>query len=402
MNDKIRKYKQINRFFSIISSICCYAGAIYMIVILFCQYNDNRDSSQASMKRFNESPTGRYPSLTFCIYAKNGKMFKEEVLKKVLGLRKDAYYQLLTGDRNLSNLDLTQIKFNDMMFGIEDFLEEVVVEDNSYQTYNHWSPRMKDMAGPALHQRYQDPRTNCFTYNTEYSQSVSLNSMKIKFNITKFQHLLDHAGKIYILAHYPGVLIRDMKMFLMKVSHWENLKPENSNNQIQIELTGVTLMRFRATAAEKCDPELVDDDAKWKQRVIQTVGCVPPYWNNINVSHRDGKGICNTKKELSIMKSYWPIDGGHLVNPIFDTYTRPCNKMILFNTILKDYEDDPELLKIKIRMKEEFYQEILNTRGFSMADLWASIGGYVGVFLGFSIHQATANLIDIVKRWLMS
>ena len=63
-------------------------------------------------------------------------------------------------------------------------------------------------------------------------------------------------------------------------------------------------------------------------------------------------------------------------------------------------EDDPELLKIKIRIQEELYQEILNTRGFGMADLWASIGGYVGVFCGFSIHQAATSSISYLKRSL--
>lgn len=63
-------------------------------------------------------------------------------------------------------------------------------------------------------------------------------------------------------------------------------------------------------------------------------------------------------------------------------------------------EDDPEFLKIKIRIQEELYQEVLNTRGFGMADLWASIGGYVGVLCGFSIHQAAISLISYLKRSL--
>ena len=186
-------------------------------------------------------------------------------------------------------------------------------------------------------------------------------------------------------------------MFLMKVSHWENLKPENNNNQILIQLPGVTVMRFRETAADACDPNLIDDDTRWTKQVAKKIGCTPPYWNN-NSNARHAPEICNSKEKLNLMQSYWAVDGGILANSVFNDYTKPCNKMIIFNTIFKDYEDNPELLKIKIRFQEEFYQEILNTRGFGMADLWASIGGYVGVFCGFSMHQAANSLFSSFKK----
>ena len=53
---------------------------------------------------------------------------------------------------------------------------------------------------------------------------------------------------------------------------------------------------------------------------------------------------------------------------------------------------------IKITLQDEFYHEILNTRDFGMADLWASIGGYVGVFCGYSVLHAKDYLIDTLKK----
>ena len=64
---------------SVILPICCYGGTIYMVAILFCKYQSNLDSSQTSMKRFNESPVGKYPSFTFCINAEEGKLFNNEI-----------------------------------------------------------------------------------------------------------------------------------------------------------------------------------------------------------------------------------------------------------------------------------------------------------------------------------
>ena len=49
---------------------------------------------------------------------------------------------------------------------------------------------------------------------------------------------------------------------------------------------------------------------------------------------------------------------------------------------------------LKFRIRQNFYQEILNTRGFGADDLWGSIGGYVGIFCGYSILQGATYFIQ--------
>ena len=389
---------------AVILSLCCYGGAIYMVAIMFRQYQSNLDSSQSSMKRFNESPVGRYPSFTLCIYAKKGRLFKSEILQGEYGLSKKDYYDLLAGDKNDTNSILPQIEFNKVVTGLDEFLEEFEVEDYSYRTYSEWKPSIKDTVALPLRQSYRDPTTNCFTYDTEYNKTVSLNAVKIKFNITKFQQLFDNSGKMYVQAHYPGLMIRDMKTYLMKISNWHTLKPQNGNNEIRIQFPGVTLMHFRENAIEPCDPNLADDDSEWMEYVNEEIGCIPPYWNNTIKDHHDHESFdaCNLQKLLGKIKDYWPIDGGIKSNEVFNNYKKPCNKMIVFNNVdHMAYEDVKDVLKIKLRIREEFYQEILNTRAFGLADLWANIGGYVGIFCGYSILQATNYFIANIKQFII-
>ena len=157
-----------------------------MIIIPCCQYYDNRDSSKASMKCFNDLPSGRYPSFTFCAHPKEGKLFNNEILLQQFGLSKEEKYQILIGKRNATNLQLNKIKFDKLVSGIDEFMEIFEAEDNSYLTYNEWNPSMTNSMGSPLHQTYRDPTSNCFTYDTIYDQSLSLNSIKIKFNIRLF------------------------------------------------------------------------------------------------------------------------------------------------------------------------------------------------------------------------
>ena len=105
---------------------------------------------------------------------------------------------------------------------------------------------------------------------------------------------------------------------------------------------------------------------------------------------------------LDRVKDFWPMAGGIKANEVFKNYTKPCHKMIVFNNMNhRVYESAEDILKIKIRMREEFYQEILNTRAFGMADLWANIGGYVGIFCGYSILQATTYFMANVENFKM-
>ena len=388
----------------VILPICCYGGTIYMMAILFYNYQSNLDSSQASMKQFNQSPTGRYPSFTFCVYEKTRKLFKNEILQRDYRLGYNDYYESLSGDINDKNMIISQIEFDKVITGMDEFVEEFEAEDYSDQAYNAWTPSVRDTVAFPFHDSYQDPTTNCFTYNTEYNKSVSLRALSMRFNITKFQNFFGQSGRMYIKAHHPSLMIRDVKTFLTKISHWSSLKPENSNNEIRFVFQGVTLMRFRENAIDPCDPHLIDDDSEWRAHVEKKIGCIPTYWNNTTKNHTMHISLdaCRSQKTLSKVKEYWPIHGGIKANDVFNHYTKPCNKMILFNNVEKVAKANAHnLLKIKMRIQEEFYQETLNTRVFGMADLWANIGGYVGIFCGYSILQGTNYFIDILREWVI-
>ena len=129
----------IDKIVSMSLSLCCYGSSIYMIFFLFSKYHDNEDSSKVEMKQFHISPSGRYPSFTFCVSAKDGKLFKAEVLQNEFGMTQEEYYQQLTGGLDTANMDLTSEKFNRVITKIDDFLEEFEVEDSSFQMYNEWN-----------------------------------------------------------------------------------------------------------------------------------------------------------------------------------------------------------------------------------------------------------------------
>ena len=132
----------VDKVLPIILSLCCYVGCIFMTTVLFCQYNDNKDTSRVTMKQFNLSPTGRYPSFTFCIRATEGKLFKEEILQNDFGINQTTYYHQLTGDKDTTSLDLCKSQFDKVIIKIDDFLEKLNAEDYFYKKYNRWNSKI--------------------------------------------------------------------------------------------------------------------------------------------------------------------------------------------------------------------------------------------------------------------
>ena len=384
---------------SIALSLCCYGCSIYMMVFLFCKYYDNEDSSTVEMKRFHDSPSGRYPSFSFCIHAKGGKLYKDEILRNEIGLTQEEYYQQLTGGGNATHSELTKNKFDKVINKIDDILESFMAEDSSFRKYDQWDFTLKEIQNSPLHPSYQDPTINCFTYNTEYSKSVSLRQITIKFNITKFRNLFPGSGKLYIIAHYPGQLIRNIRKYMKKFDHWNELKSDNNNNQIAFSFSGLTVIRLRENAVNPCDPNLIDDDREWKKHVIKIIGCIPPYWNNNSNHYLEPEKICTSKNDLESIKVYWPNENNVPARHIFQNYTKPCNsfEQLIFNSDVRYYKM-PDILKMRIQLQNDMYQEVLNTKAFGRADLWANIGGFVGIFCGFSMLQLTTHFVDAIKK----
>ena len=46
---------------------------------------------------------------------------------------------------------------------------------------------------------------------------------------------------------------------------------------------------------------------------------------------------------------------------------------------------------------DETYQEILNVKSFNVEALWSSIGGFVGIFLGYSLMQVPELIFNTVR-----
>ena len=75
----------------------------------------------------------------------------------------------------------------------------------------------------------------------------------------------------------------------------------------------------------------------------------------------------------------------------------PCDKMTI-STNIERTKTDPKfadkLMLFRFHYVSEDYQEIVNVRDFGIEAFWSSIGGFMGMFLGYSCLQLAEISMD--------
>ena len=137
---------------------------------------------------------------------------------------------------------------------------------------------------------------------------------------------------------------------------------------------------------------------------------------------------CTSAQQLRSAAKYLPYKSP-LNDEIFSQYHPPCYRMRVTVNTNKDAYTDPTLLKIKFRYRwdenlnmqyrkyfmlciiktflsvycylfhsSDYFQETTNVRKFSRDSVWGNVGGYVGMFLGFSVLQIPSLLNAVYHK----
>ena len=72
------------------------------------------------------------------------------------------------------------------------------------------------------------------------------------------------------------------------------------------------------------------------------------------------------------------------------SYKGPCIDMGILSTnerVSRTSPDNMESLRIRIEFMERYYQEIVNGQDFGFESFWSAVGGFLGIFMGYSMLQ---------------
>ena len=72
---------------------------------------------------------------------------------------------------------------------------------------------------------------------------------------------------------------------------------------------------------------------------------------------------------------------------VFATYDPPCVSMVDWSTVNRDGQNHGDDLRLEFVYMSTEYKEITNTQSFGFESFVSGLGGFVGIFLGYSILQ---------------
>ena len=133
-------------------------------------------------------------------------------------------------------------------------------------------------------------------------------------------------------------------------------------------------------------------------------GCKPPHWN---VS--SDYPICNSKRQMKNVLIRETVD--QIASTSFLTkFLEPCDGILsaTFNTVSERRQltfggvttsDGVNSAEVGFIFKNDHYKEIKYTRKFDIESLIGNVGGYIGLFLGFSIWQLPDGIQYLNSKW---
>ena len=85
----------------------------------------------------------------------------------------------------------------------------------------------------------------------------------------------------------------------------------------------------------------------------------------------------------------------HVAEKTQHLYTPPCKELRTSGKFVNNGFVGYDALILQLDYMTNTFKIIVNTQAFSVKDLWSQIGGFIGIFLGYSLLQVNLHYVLI-------
>ena len=395
--------------------IFCLCMASYWIALFSAQYVENRDAIYISMKTFNENPIDKYPTFTLCFGGDNFHWYRENNIFDAYGINSTQYELMLMGEKAMTDKlnktsklyekhpvflsDFDDTNFDHFSLRTSDFVHELnfFTKERSNDVNIIGSNVDNETLDSNFHLSYQTANKICFTRNSNDVLKTTRSYDLITFNSSVIGHERYKNADIQVFIHAPDQLVKSLykPKYESSLSHFTStLKTTSSKGPkiLEFKISQVQQLRKRFDSNTPCNVDVSDYDRYYKQQISQRLGCVPPYWWKM-VSDDSQLKQCITPTKLA--------DAHRIINDPksdFNLTEFPCTEMNLLGIDSINYEPDPQPRDTSIAFiyTEKTYEEITYSRMMGFDGWLSNVGGFIGIFLGYSMMQAPELLIFVI------
>ena len=401
----------------------CLLMAIYYTTSTITQYYENLDETFIRMKRYNQDPSkDKYPTFSICFKGTDFIWYHDYNIFKAYGLNATQFELMLKGEkaikyeRNLNLRSYRKVKvtanngssqhFEDFHIKLTDILSEVkfVTDQSSQISYYSFEigQSYKDSM-PLLHSYYGADKI-CFTRISNDSTNLVRIDDLVTFRSQILGHELFNETEMQIFIHYPDQLLSSfskpkytatLPYFLSTL----NGKNKSNVNVLEFKISQCKILRKRHDANTPCNKDIKNHDRYLLSEYVNNLGCVPMYWNTLLMNTTVAQpqyDECISPEKLK--KAYEDFND---INGILDLTDKPCDEMLLLSVDSVNDHPNAQLndVSIKFRYTEKIYEEVLYDKKYSFESFCNTLGGFWGIFLGFSLMQFP-DLLEFILLWI--
>ena len=322
---------------------------------------------------------------------KYGELLKgKDVLKYEYDYQTRLYNQLTVDIQNGSNkgFEAFSLSSSNVITGLE-----FVTEDEQKSINFGKGSKGKKTEHVPFEVIYTTPDTVCFSSNDSTKSIRTLDWLLLSQSI--FGNDLYRNVQFKMYFHYPGQLLRTFHNPILDTSVlWGNKNNDEKawDKVFKIKIEEVTVLRKRPDSNIPCNNDLNKlDDVNYMEKIMKGVGCKPIYWRDIRGLSKPK--VCESPSELK--QIYHRIQN---YKDVLVSYDSPCVEMSVATKLDEKEENKWDEPQIKVIYTKATYQNIENTESFNDESFLSGVGGFVGIFLGYSILQIPELLGSVFAR----
>ena len=396
----------------VIFNIVCFLMALYMTVILIGRYRENISATSIAYKKYAQTKDDHYPTLSICFKGDGLYRYNASAVYEAYGINSANYKMMLQGQPTFRydydptrklyyrtffpSTSKTNSSFENMLQNSHDILDTIQDAHFEAEKMNQRIFYKKEaLAGgmfvekPPFYVGFQSPNMRCLT--REWRNQNGL--IRIKDYLYLDMPVLGSTAEVELFIHYPGQLVTSLDSVSFKLDQWQETGIQEHAYQIKVSQSSV--WRKRSVKDTPCLNDIDDYDLYFQEAVSEKLGCVPPFWmDRVNLTYI--RVECTSLEKLREVNEL--IVG---YKNLFAEVQTPC--LSLFRSVtgnilsqwtqrakqgfLNNWKFREGHYYIEIHYDDKFYEEITQVEDFGVQDFISNLGGFIGIFLGYSMMQ---------------
>ena len=388
----------------------CLAATIAMASWCLYQYSLDEDVTLIDFKSFHASADDIYPTVLMCFYNPYVDIYLDNYGKKI---NVTAYKYFLQG--KLSSKEMINIDYEKVTLDINDYFlgYEIMYTNNTIITYDKFGLNEENAGWKLPYAYFNSPYAKCFTLDIPFEREMGITKLGIKLKTGIFPQGIrpDRLGNIgflgsdraaainpndtdgfAIIMYYPKQLFPYRSNGLLKNSWPQRTENSSKNYAMHFTVQNIEMIKLRNKRARPCIQGTPDFDTYLFEDIMKSVGCRPPYW-----SSRTHLNVCSTDVQMKkIRKLYLE----HSMHRDVRLAYLPCRRLINIQYEFSEIdhkETQPPYFMINVWFVNSKYREIKMVSKFDAQTLIGNIGGYIGIFVGYTLLNLPDLVIKLVR-----